>query len=196
MNANFWQGERIKLRAIEPSDAEAHFSWNQDSEMARFLDQVWFPSSLESVRRWAEKTSTQPPEGDAFHWVIEDAHGELVGMINSHHCDRRTGTFEYGVAVRQEHQRRGYASEAIMLVLRYFFEELRYQKVTVHTQGNNTPSIRLHERLGFRLEGCLRRMAYTQGQFHDELVYGLTIEEFRALREERSQGKKSEAGKS
>jgi RimJ/RimL family protein N-acetyltransferase len=83
-----------------------------------------------------------------------------------------------------------------MLVLRYFFEELRYQKVTVHTQGNNTPSIRLHERLGFRLEGCLRRMAYTQGQFHDELVYGLTIEEFRALREERSQGKKSEAGKS
>ncbi len=31
--------------------------------------------------------------------------------------------------VRREHQRKGYASEAIRLVLRYFFEELRYQKV-------------------------------------------------------------------
>ncbi len=188
VNANFWQGERVKLRAVEPSDAEAHFAWNQDSDMGRNLDQVWFPASREYVRRGIEKTSAQPAEGDAFHWVIEDSQGELVGSIDSHHCDRRTGTFEYGVAVRQEHQRKGYASEAVTLVLRCFFEELRYQKVTVHVHSDNTSSIRLHEHLGFQLEGRLRRMVYTRGQFYDELIYGLTAEEFRTLLSKRPEG--------
>ncbi|MGB0388767.1 MAG: GNAT family N-acetyltransferase [Ardenticatenaceae bacterium] len=177
---NFWQGKRIKLRGIEPADAEAFFAWNKDSDMARFVDHVWFPVSLEFVKRWAEKTAAEGPKDDQFQWVIEDLAGNLVGTINTHDCDRRVGTFEYGVAVREEHKRKGYAAEAILLVLRYFFEELHYQKVTAHVYSNNRPSIRLHETLHFQLEGRLRRMAFTEGQYFDKLVYGMTVEEFQA----------------
>ncbi|HET7095418.1 MAG TPA: GNAT family N-acetyltransferase, partial [Thermomicrobiales bacterium] len=63
--------------------------------------------------------------------------------------------------------------------LRYFFDELGYQKAHVHVYAFNAASIRLHERLGFQREGRLRRMLFTGGQFHDVLVYGLTLEEFR-----------------
>ena len=38
--------------------------------------------------------------------------------------------------------------------------------------------MRLHERLGFTLEGRLRRMIYSNGQHHDLLYYGITAEEF------------------
>jgi RimJ/RimL family protein N-acetyltransferase len=41
----------------------------------------------------------------------------------------------------------------------------------------NTPSIRLHEQLGFVKEGRLRRMIYTGGRFYDALLYGMTREE-------------------
>ena len=177
---NYWQGMHVRLRGIEPSDAEAFFAWNQDSRMARNLDYVWVPTSLESVKRWAEEEAIKKPEGDAFRWVIENNDGEFVGSIDTHHCDRRTGTCEYGIAVPKEHQRRGYASEAILLVLRYFFEELRYQKVTVHVHSDNVPSAQLHERLGFQLEGRLRRMVFTRGQYSDDLVFGMTVEEFQA----------------
>ena len=98
----------------------------------------------------------------------------------THHCDRRTGTFSYGVAVRQEHRGKGYAAEAVLLILRYFFEELRYQKVTVHIHSDNVSSVRLHERLGFQLEGRQRRMIFTQGEYLDDLIYGMTVEEFHA----------------
>ena len=47
-------------------------------------------------------------------------------------CDPGHGTFQYGLAIRREHWRRGDAPEAIALVLRCFFHELRYQKVNVH----------------------------------------------------------------
>ena len=99
-------------------------------------------------------------------------------MIATHNCDPRNGTFAYGVAIREAHQRQGYASEAIELVLRYYFQELRYQKATVHIYSFNNPSIVLHERLGFQREGCMRRMIFTEGQFFDILLYGITREEF------------------
>jgi RimJ/RimL family protein N-acetyltransferase len=113
--------------------------------------------------------------------VIERLDGEFVGTINTHHCDRRNGTFQYGLAIRREHWNRGYASEAIRLVLAYYFRELRYQKVNAHVFSFNKASRSLHKKLGFRQEGRLRRMVYTQGKHYDDIIFGLTAEEFAAL---------------
>ena len=71
--------------------------------------------------------------------------------------------------------------EAIRLVLTYFFQELRYQKCNATVYAFNTSSIKLHESLGFQLEGRIRRNIYTSGQFYDELIYGITREEFEGL---------------
>ena len=64
-----------------------------------------------------------------------------------------------------------------MLVLRYYFRELRYQKATVRVYSFNEASIRLHEKLGFQHEGRIRRTVYTNGALCDEIVLGLTVEE-------------------
>jgi RimJ/RimL family protein N-acetyltransferase len=37
------------------------------------------------------------------------------------------------------------------------------------------------ERLGCQREGHIRRHIYMDGQYHDELIFGLTREEFDAL---------------
>jgi len=173
-----WQGRKVRLRAIEPGDWETYAAWNLDDEQARCLAAVPFPQSREAVRRWAEQEALRRPEDDRFRFVVENGADEAVGDVTTHRCDRRVGTFSYGLNVRREHRRRGYASEAIGLVLRFYFRELRYQKVTVDVFDFNTPSVRLHEKLGFRLEGRLRRMTFGDGRFSDVLVYGLLAEEF------------------
>lgn len=178
MSNNYWEGSKVRLRALEPGDADTFFEWNLDSEVSRNLYQVHFPQSRESVGRWAHDVSVRGPEGDSFFWVIESLDGEVVGSINAHQCDRRNGTFKYGIAVKREHWRKGYASEAIRLVIRYYFEELGYQKVNAEVYEFNEPSIRLHEGLGFVLEGRLRQMIYTESKHFDLLVYGTTKEEF------------------
>jgi RimJ/RimL family protein N-acetyltransferase len=175
---NYWQSERVRLRAIEPEDAVHFLHWNEESERGRLLDFLWPPSSAHAVGRWAEEQSRQGFEGETFHWVIENRDGEAVGSISTHDCNPRNGTFSYGVDIAPEHRGQGYAGEAIRLVLAYYFNELRYQKVTVPIHGDNPHSIRLHQRLGFQEEGRLRRMIYTQGGFVDLLWYGLTKEEF------------------
>lgn len=175
---NFWQGKHVRLRGVEPSDAAVFFAWNLNSEMARNLDFVWPPVSQAQVRRTVEALSLKRLENDTFTWIIENTAGEAVGAINTHHCQPRDGTFSYGVHVAADHQRQGYATEAIRLVLRYYFAELRYQKVTVQVRSNNDASVALHEALGFVREGTLRRMVYSHGRYHDAHWYGLTKEEW------------------
>ena len=174
---NYWQGKNIRLRALEPSDAVSFYAWDQDSDMGRYLDRVWQPVSLESQKRWTERASAQEP-GDEFFFVIENQAGEMVGSISTHHCDHRNGVFSYGVAVQADFQRRGYASEAIRMVLRYFFEEQRYQKANVEIHSDNNASAKLHEALGFQLEGRVRRSVFSGWQVLDNLLYGMTAEEF------------------
>ena len=179
MPTSVWQGKRIRLRAIEPEDWEAFYAFEQDSELGRLDDYVYVPRSKEASKRWAEKRSAEEHKDDQYFMVIETLHGEIAGAMNSHTCNARNGTFSYGVALGEQYRRQGYASEAIILLLRYFFQELRYQKVTAQVYSFNEPSIKLHEKLGFQLEGRLRRMVYTNGAYHDHLLYGLTVEEFR-----------------
>lgn len=173
-----WQGDLVRLRAIEPEDAAAFHTWNQDSDTSRFMDFVWPPQSLAGAKDWTQKAAIQEVKDDQYALVIENLAGELVGYINAHTVDRRVGAFRYGIGVRPEYRGRGYAAEAIMLFVRYFFEELRYQKVTATVYACNPASIRLHEKVGFQLEGRVRRVVYTQGQHFDELYYGMTCEEF------------------
>ena len=175
---NFWQGRLVRLRGVEPSDAETFARWNLDSETARGLDFVWPPVSLAFVRHDFEQLSLRKLEDDAFFWVVEDAAGTAVGHICTHRCDRRNGFFSYGLSVAREHRRRGYATEAVLLVLKYYFEELRYQKCLVGVHSNNPASAALHERLGFAREGTLRRMVYTGGKFYDLHYYGILREEW------------------
>lgn len=176
---NYWQGKSVRLRGIEPSDVEYFIRWNLDSERARHLDFMWPPVSNASVRAWVEEQSMRKFEDDGFHWIIENQDGEPVGSIGTRDCNPRYGTFSYGIDIAQEHQRNGYASEAIQLVLRYYFDELRYQKVTVPVHSDNEASILFHEKLGFQQEGRHRRMIFTHGRFIDILWYGLTMDEFR-----------------
>src|SRR5665213_1175697 len=177
---SYWKTPTIHLRAIEPADWEVYFSFNQDDDMARRLYEIPFPQSQEAVKRWAEKEATQKPEGDNFRYVIEDQVGTAVGDITTHHCNRRIGTFSYGIAVHRDHRGKHIATDALILVLRYYFQELRYQKATVEIYSFNEGSMRLHEKLGFQREGQIRRMGYTDGKFFDHLIYGLTDEEFLA----------------
>jgi RimJ/RimL family protein N-acetyltransferase len=177
---SLWQGKNVRLRAMEPSDWETYFAWNQDDEMARRTYYIPLPQSQESVKRFAERQSLEPLETDNFRFVVENNQREVVGDITVNNCNPRNGTFSWGLNTKMEHRRKGYASEALKLVMRYYFRELRYQKVTVHIYSFNEPSVKLHESLGFQLEGRIRRAVFTNDQYFDELIYGLTKEEFAA----------------
>ena len=105
----------------------------------------------------------------------------MLGGINVGQMDQVNGTFSYGVGIGPEHKGNGYAAEAVLLVMRFMFDERRFQKCEAQVYDYNSASISLHRKLGFTEEGRLRRHLFLAGEYHDELLFGMTVEEFHEL---------------
>ena len=175
---NYWQGKKVKLRALELSDLAFFFALSQDTERTRLLDWLTPPTSKAALEDWLGDKAKQEMQNFEYQWMIDTLEGQTVGSIATHTCNSRTGTFSYALDVAREFQRQGFATEAINLVLEYYFQELRFQKVTVSAASNNEASIALHKQLGFKHEGTHRRMVFSNGAYYDSEWFGLTVEEF------------------
>jgi RimJ/RimL family protein N-acetyltransferase len=66
-------------------------------------------------------------------------------------------------------------------LLRYGFQERRHQKCDSACTHDNEASLRLHRKLGFVEEGRRRRQWFFDGRYHDDILFGMTAEEFEAL---------------
>ncbi|ERJ11709.1 GNAT family N-acetyltransferase [Haloplasma contractile] len=181
--ANVWNGTNIRLRPVMESDLDGYFNVkNVDTDIQRLAGSVSFPLRQSQMESFIERVTSKDGSDDVFYFIIEDKDGNVVGDLNTSDCNRRSGTFKYGLAINKEYWSKGFGSEAVQMVLNYYFNELRYQKVTVSVYSFNEQSCGFHKKLGFKEEGLLRRMAYVNGKYHDEVILGMTAEEFNALK--------------
>lgn len=172
MAVTYWTGQNLTLRAIQPEDIAIFESL--DDEILRNMDSLHFPRSVDKRREWVNEQM----EEDEFRFIAVDIDNNIIGMIETFDCDRKNGTFDYYLAVFESYRGKGYAKEMILMVLRFFFLELGYQKVNTTVYSFNNPSMRLHEKLGFMKEGQLRNIIFTKGSYYDGICYGMKREEF------------------
>lgn len=174
-----FNGRLIRLRALEPGDAETIFRFRQDSEILRHEGRPSWPQSLADLRYRLEKLPEIEGQGDDMQLAVETLAGEMVGEINIQLADPKHGTFALGIGLGERSAwGKGYAKEAVVLILRFMFMERRYQKCNVGIYAFNDRSLALFRRLGFVEEGCLRRNYFANGRYHDEIALGLLREEF------------------
>lgn len=180
---SIWIGDKVQLRAHEPEDAEPLPLY------ARTTDQrsgwmVMLPQSRVATKKvFAEAAEKRPEPGTLeFHLVVARREDDLmIGGINVHEADQTNGTFSYGVGIHPQHKGNGYGAEAVLLILRFMFDERRFQKCEAHVYDYNTASQSLHRKLGFTEEARLRRHLFLGGAYHDEFIFGMTVDEFHAL---------------
>lgn len=176
---SIWDGTKVRLRGIEPEDWQAFMRFDQFSADMRSVDLIHPPRSAAGYRRWATDRATQPASDDEFQLAIESLSEQIVvGALSTTNIDQRAGRFSYGIGIGRDYQRRGFASDAIVVLLRYMFGERRFHKCGVGIYAFNEASINLHEELGFQVEGRLRDHEYFAGRHHDVVIMGVTIAEF------------------
>ena len=182
-NTYYWQSERIRLRPMHVDDAALWLEEEQsDSEAVHFLNYgMTLPKSEKDAAEFAERYAEFNNRDERIMFSIETTDRTLVGGINIHSMDLKNGTFETGSRIYRPFRQNGYGFEAKILVLRYAFYELRFQKYNIRCLATNQAMVHHAQRLGCQAEGRIRRHIYTQGQYHDERIFGLTREEFDLL---------------
>lgn len=181
---NIWHGKKIYLRAVCSDDLHHYYlKYTVDTRSQRHGDRALLPYGPDMMKERVKKLSMQNPYEEEATLIISDYQNNPVGNINVHSINRINRTFSYGLGIQKEFRKKGYASEAIKLLLGFYFLELNYNKVETKVYSFNPESMGLHEKLGFVKEGVLRQNIYADGRYHDTICYGLTKEEYMKMRD-------------
>ena len=62
-------------------------------------------------------------------------------------------------------------------MVRYGFDTLNLERISLRVFDYNTRAIRAYEKVGFRKEGVLRRDHFSEGAYHDTVIMGILREE-------------------
>jgi aminoglycoside 6'-N-acetyltransferase len=144
--------QRLRLRRSTAEDAGAISAYRSDPDVHRM--QGWERTDPEGIRAEIEEMAPRRP-GEPGGWVqftVEDrAEGALVGDVGLSPADGEPGVIKVGYTIDPRFQRRGYATEAVAALVEYSFGTLGADVVRAYAGAENTPSIRVMEKVGMQL---------------------------------------------
>ena len=163
--------ERLLLRRSAPEDADTISAYRSDPEVHR--TQGWERTDPEGVRADIEEMAGRAP-GQPGGWVqfsVEERDGgRLVGDVGISPAEGEPGVIKVGYTISPDVQGRGYATEAVQTLVDYALSTLGAEVVRAYADADNTPSIRVAEKVGMRL---IERFEHREG---DEVWHGVRYE--------------------
>ncbi len=172
------RGKKVTLRPPKPVDFREFAALMKSSRAAfRFLATSHYPRKRfnELVENW------QRDDARSF-LVCRRSDGVIVGSMGLFNIVRRqVKTSFIGYSIGARHQRQGYATDALQLVLRFAFRKLRLHRVEADIQPHNKASRALARRAGFTCEGLSRRLVKIGGRWRDHERWAILAEEWRPL---------------
>ena len=146
MEYSFRETERIYIRPIQHTDASAIFAYRSLECVAQY--QYWEPFTMQKSLDFVEQNSCVDMNAQGV-WIgfaiIMKSSNELIGdcalKIDGHKA-------EIGCNISPKHQLKGYAQDALNLLVDMCFEEIKVSEVFGITDSENLSSIKMMQSLG------------------------------------------------
>jgi ribosomal-protein-alanine N-acetyltransferase len=144
--------ERLLIRAFTIDDVAAiHAGLYSDAKAMTFIGG---PHSYERTRQGiAGYIEHQRAAGYSFWAVEEQGTGDVIGEAGLYPMNGTGPDIELGYALGTRWWGRGYATEAARAILDAAFAHLAVQRVVAVAKRENTASLHVLGKLGFRQEG-------------------------------------------
>jgi ribosomal-protein-alanine N-acetyltransferase len=170
--------DRLRLREIQPGDAEALFAIFSDEEAMEFYGHP--PHlSLDDTHGLISQIQTRYAKREAIRWGITLKDDDrLIGSCSLRGFDAGRHRAETGYELHRAFWRQGIMAEAMTAILTYGFTDLGLHRVEAVIDDANARSKGLLLKLGFSYEGTLRERYYFGGRFEHEYYYGLLEHEW------------------
>jgi len=165
--------KRLIIRPMTLDDKFEVFEYRSDTETNKY--QGWIPETMDDVEAFIGKISMQINEPETWFQcvIVEKETQKMIGDVGIHFFDSENKQVEIGCTLNKDFHRRGYATESIKRVIDYLFKELNKHRIIASIDPDNTNSIRLVERIGFRKEAHFVESLFIHGKWVDDLVYAM-----------------------
>lgn len=174
--------ERLTIRRGTPGDAGPTYALRAHPAVS-----AWIPHSADTPRAEFVEMYRSPERLPLF--LVVEREGRMVGELllrvedsaaQYEVRDRAAGTMaEIGWVIHPDHQRQGYAAEAVRRLLAHCFEELGLHRVVAGAYAANTATAGLAAHLGLRLEAThVRAGLHRSLGWVDMVTYAILAEEW------------------
>lgn len=164
------EGRSVNLRIVEREDLPLLADWSNNP--AFFGDFVWLPQ--QSKAEWEKKYDNLA--SDTKWFFIERKDGTKIGTM--FHFPRGSA-LEIGYALIPSGRGKGYATEAVKIIVDYLFLSKEIVRVQAVTDTDNSASQKVLQKAGFRKEGTIRKSAFIRGEWRDGCIYSILREEWK-----------------
>jgi len=177
--ATYIKSKKIGLRKLKSSDAVFISNSAKNKGITRYTHIIQQPFDLARAKKFIKKAQQDIKEKKAYEFGIElREKKELIGTINFLNINKKNKNSEIGIWISKKYWGQGLAKEALVLMLRFGFEKLKLERIQARVLHKNIPAQNLLKKLGFKLEGKLRRKTYFKNKWYDDLVYGILRKEY------------------
>lgn len=178
IRAIFLEGKDIILRPLSNKDKiDGYAGWLNDQDTTLFMGSGRFPLNTEDIIEFINAYSKS--KDGILLGIFRKRSLIHIGNITLHLIDWRNRNAEIGVIIGDKRVRgKGYATEAIKLVAAHAFARLNLRKLYCGMIKGNEASKKAFEKVGFKVEGVLRKHFYLNDEYLDCYRMGLLKSEF------------------
>ncbi|MBF0695588.1 MAG: GNAT family N-acetyltransferase [Flavobacterium sp.] len=172
--------QNLIIRKLKPSDLANFLHYRSNPIIAEY--QSFDVMSEESAEEFIiEQQGIDFKTGEFWsQYGIElRSESKIIGdcAIKLDELDQRIG--EIGVTIATEYQRKGYATEVLYQLMKFLFEEHKIHRIVETASAENSASINLLEKIGFRKEGHFIENHFVNGKWESEVQYAMLKSEFK-----------------
>lgn len=159
------------IRPWKEDDLESLIENANNIKVAKYMsNQFPFPYTRENGYNFISYAIKASP----IHVFAIEVAGKAVGGIGIHpQSDILCKNAELGYWLGEPYWGMGIATSAIRQIVPFAFNTFDIVRIFARPFGNNPASARVLEKAGFVLEAMFEKTIFKNGEFLDELIYGL-----------------------
>ena len=162
------EGKTVNLKIVEKEDLTLLHEWDNNPEVGGEFEPFKQETKTELERMFDNLR-------DAQWFFVEKKDGARIGFI-AHFL--AAGEVEIGYTILPGERRKGYATEAIEIMVDYLFLWKGIVRIQAKADPDNTGSWKALEKAGFKREGILRKTFYCRGEWRDDCMYSILRKEW------------------
>lgn len=162
---------RIRLRALEHTDAPLLHQWEHSSEAWQSADML-HPFSMSYIERFVEHSGTALDETGMLCLMIERlSDGQAIGYVQLTDYAPISGRLSLGIYIDSEARLQGFAQEALSLCESYAYKQLRIRMLYAQVLEQNVVACKLFSSLGYQHTATLPQWLWVDGAYHSVRYY-------------------------
>ena len=169
---------KIYLRPLTRKDInQKYLSWLNDPDVTRYIESGIFPTTKKALKDFYERVNKS--KTDVIFAIATKKDNIHIGNIKLGNINWIHRYADLGIMIgEKKYWGKGYGQEACRLLLKYAFEVLNLNKVILGVYATHKQAIRIYQKVGFKIEGRVKKLLNFKGKYTDKIVMGILKQEF------------------